>query len=200
MSFAVTIPAVAEYLLLIEPRKDLSDQIVAIKRNFFDRYKAPEALRGIPHLTLVNYMQYTSFESRIVHKLSTVAMQAAPIAIELRDYGSFPSHTIYINVATKNAIQQLVKNIRTHLQALMKQDKDHTPHFIMEPHVTIARRLKPWQYEQAWLAYRHQSFSGRFIANNMVLLRRDTPHQRYELVSRFEFQGLQISACQATLF
>ncbi len=200
MSAAITIPAVAEYLLLIEPRKDLSDAITEIKKAFYDQYKAPEALKGKPHLTLVNYRQYTSFESRIIQKLHRVSMQLSPIAIDLRDYGSFPSHTIYINVASRSTVQNLVKHIRTHLQGLMKMEKDNTPHFIMEPHITIARRLKPWQYEQGWLAYSHQSFSGRFIAHSMILLRRATPAQKYELVHRFEFQGMAVGASQAVLF
>ncbi|HTG56541.1 MAG TPA: 2'-5' RNA ligase family protein [Niabella sp.] len=200
MSAAITTPAVAEYLLLIEPRKDLSDAITNIKKAFYDQYKALAALKGKPHLTLVNYKQYTSFESRIVQKLRTVSMQVAPIAIDLQDYGSFPSHTIYINVVSRSTVQNLVKNIRTHLQGLMKMDKDNKPHFILEPHITIARRLKPWQYEQGWLAYSHQSFSARFIANAMVLLRRETPDQKYELVHRFEFQGMAVGASQTMLF
>ncbi len=200
MSAAITTPAVAEYLLLIEPRRDLSDAIMNIKKAFYDQYKAPDALKGKPHLTLVSYRQYTSFESRIVQKLRTVAMQISPIAIDLQDYGSFPSHTIYINVASRSTVQNLVKNIRTHLQGLMKMNKDNKPHFILEPHITIARRLKPWQYEQGWLAYSHQTFSGRFIANAMVLLRRATPDQKYELVHRFDFQGMAVGASQAMLF
>jgi 2'-5' RNA ligase len=200
MSPDIKTPAVAEYLLLIEPRKDLSDAITQIKKAFYDQYKAPEALKGKPHLTLVNYTQYTSFESRIVQKLHTLSMQFSPISIDLQDYGSFPSHTIFINVVSRSVIQNLVKNIRTHLQGLMKLDKDNKPHFIMEPHITIARRLKPWQYEQGWLAYSHQHFSGRFIASSMILLKRATPDQKYELVKRFEFQGLQVGASQAMLF
>ncbi|WP_114792093.1 2'-5' RNA ligase family protein [Niabella yanshanensis] len=200
MSAAITTPAVAEYLLLIEPRKDLSDAITEIKKAFYNRYKTQEALKGKPHLTLVNYKQYTSFESRIVQKLRTISVRLSPIAIDLQDYGSFPSHTIYINVVSRSTVQNLVKNIRTHLQGLMKMDKDNKPHFIMEPHITIARRLKPWQYEQGWLDYSHQSFSGRFIANTMVLLRRETPDQKYELVHRFEFQGMAVGASQAVLF
>lgn len=193
-------PAVAEYLLLIEPRRDLSDAIISIKQDFYDQYKAPEALKGKPHLTLVNYKQYTSFESRIVQKLHATAMQLSAIAVDLQGYGSFPSHTIFINVVSRSGIQNLVKIVRTHLQGLMKLDKDNKPHFIMEPHITIARRLKPWQYEQGWLKYSHESFSGRFIANHMILLKRDTPDQKYELVSRFEFRGMQVSASQAVLF
>ena len=64
-----------------------------------------------------------------------------PIKIELKDYGSFPSHTIYINVTSKVPIQSLVKQIRTETQRLMKLNEDNKPHFILEPHLTIAKKI-----------------------------------------------------------
>lgn len=35
--------SIAEYLLLLQPRKDLSDAIMDIKQAFYNKYKAPEA-------------------------------------------------------------------------------------------------------------------------------------------------------------
>jgi len=196
----ISTPAVAEYLLLIEPRKDLCEAITAIKKAFYKQYKAQDALSGKPHLTLVSYKQYTSFESRIIQKLRTVTKQLSPVLIELCDYGAFPTHTIFINVISRSAIQSVVKSIRSELQHLMKLDKDNKPHFIMEPHITVARRLKPGQFEAAWLACSHGSFSGRFIAGSMVLLKRGAPDQKYTLAERFEFEGLPARASQALLF
>lgn len=193
-------PAVAEYLLLLEPRRDLSDHITTIKQAFADRYKASEALKGKPHLTLVHYMQYTTFESRITQRLRTLCLQTAPFSVELQGFGSFPTHTIFINVVSRTAIQNLVKNIRTHLQGIMKPDKDNKPHFILEPHITIARKLKPWQYEQGWEAYSNSNFSGKFIATEMTLLKKGPDAYKYELVEKFEFRSVPVKAFQAVLF
>lgn len=190
----------AEYLLLMQPRKDLSDTIADIKKYFFEKYKAEEAARGKPHITLANFTQYTTFEERIRHRLRLLALSQAPFQVDLLDYGSFPSHTIYINILSRPAIQSLVKLVRSETQSLMKMDSDNKPHFIMEPHLTIARRLKPWQYEQGWLEFGNKNFTGKFIANNMVLLRRDLAGGSYGLVERFEFQNIPVLAKQATLF
>ncbi|WP_346238024.1 2'-5' RNA ligase family protein [Niabella insulamsoli] len=193
-------PAVADYFLLIEPRKDLREAISDVKLQFAERFKASEAVKGKPHLTLVRYRQYTSFESRICQRLRSVAMQLAPISIDLNGYGSFPTHTIYLNVSSKTGFQSTVKTIRTELQRQLKLDKDNKPHFILEPHITIARKLKPWQYEQGWLAYQHQNFSGRFIASSMILLRKSSDADPYKLIERFEFQHSIHRASQAALF
>ena len=123
-----------------------------------------------------------------------------PVKLELKDYGSFPAHTIYINVTSKVPIQNLIKQIRTETQRLMKLNDDNKPHFIMEPHMTIARRLLPWQYEKGWLEYSHKHFTGRFIADGMLLLKRPVGELKYQIVQRFEFQNLPVNTTQGELF
>ncbi len=196
----LALSTLSEYLLLIEPRHDLSDQIMAIKEKFAEQYKSPQTLKGKPHLTLVSFVQYAAMEGRIKQTLRRIATERSPMLIEMADFGSFPSHTIYINVVSKPVIQALVKAIRTELQSMLKPDKDHPPHFIMEPHITIARRLVPWQYEQGWLQYSHQSFSGKCMATNMILLKKEAGDQNYRLADRFEFLSRPGGATQARLF
>ena len=120
--------------------------------------------------------------------------------MELKDFGSFPSHTIFINVTSKVAIQGLVKQIRTEAQRLMKLDKEHTPHFMLEPHFIIGMKLKPWQYEKAWLAYSHKHFSGKFIADAMLLLKRTKSGEPWQVLRRFELLNMPVATKQGELF
>ncbi len=191
---------VYEYLLVLNPHEELRNKIMEVKTAFYDKYKADSARWGKPHITLANYLQYGMVEERIVNRLQQVAMGFHPIKVELKDYGSFPSHTIYINVTTKLPVQELVKQVRTETQRLMKLDKDNKPHFIMEPHLTVARKLQPWQYEKGWLEYSHKHFTGRFIADAMLLLKRPAGEMKYHVVRRFEFQNLPVMTRQGDLF
>ena len=132
-------------------------------------------------------------------------MGATPFKVELKDFGSFPSHTIFINVVSKVPVQDLVKNIRHEAQRLMKLNDDNKPHFILEPHLTIAGKLQPWQYEKGWLEYSNKNFTGRFIADSMLLLKRpvgesDSYRMKYKVVQRFEFQNLPVLTKQGELF
>ena len=102
------------------------------------------------------------------------ARTLSPFKIELKDFGSFPSHTIYINIVSKVPDHDIVKTLRQHAQKFMKMDKDNKPHFITEPHLTIARKLQPWQYEKGWLEYEHANFHGRFIADHALLVKKKT--------------------------
>jgi 2'-5' RNA ligase len=189
-----------EYLLVLSPHEELRNKIMQVKKEFNESYKAATALYSKPHLTLVNYVQYQLMEERIVNHLKTIAMGYHPIKIELKDYGSFPAHTIYINVTSKVPVQNLIKTIRSETQRLMKLNDDHKPHFIMEPHLTIARKLLPWQYEKGWLEYSHKHFTGRFIADAMLLLKRPVNEFKYEIVQRFAFENLPVHTKQGELF
>jgi hypothetical protein len=82
----------------------------------------------------------------------------------------------------------------------MKLNNDNKPHFILEPYVTIARRLLPWQYEKGWLEYSHKNFTGRFIADGMLLLKRPVGTLKYEIAKRFEFENLPVAIKQGDLF
>jgi 2'-5' RNA ligase len=198
----VSIPGykIYEYLLVLNPHEELRNKIMGVKNAFYEKYKAENARWGKPHITLVNFLQYEMMEERIINRLNVIAMGYHPIKVELKDFGSFPSHTIYINITSKVPIQGLVKAVCTETQRLMKFDDDNKPHFILEPHLTIARKLKPWQYEQGWLEYSHKHFTGRFIADGMLLLKRPVGEMKYEIAKRFEFQNLPVSTKQGELF
>jgi 2'-5' RNA ligase len=198
----ITMPGyrVYEYLLVLDPHEELRNRIIEIKKEFKETYKASTAIGGKPHVTLVNFLQYEMMEERLVNRLKTIAMGYYPIKVELKDYGSFPSHTIYINVTSKMPITNLVKEIRVQAQRLMKLNDENKPHFITEPHLTIARKLIPWQYEKGWLEYSNKHFTGRFIADGMLLLKKPVGEMKYQIVEKFQFQNLPVVTKQGDLF
>jgi 2'-5' RNA ligase len=189
-----------EYLLVLSPHEELWKRIQKVKEEFADKYKTSVARYTKPHITLVNFVTWDMMEERILQRLQMIAMGVAPFKVELRDFGSFPSHTIFINVVSKLPVQNLVKEIKE-AQRLMKLNKENKPHFIDEPHLTICRKLKPWQYEQGWLEYSNRHFTGRFIADSMLLLKRPAGGKgAFQIAKRFEFQNLPVATKQGNLF
>lgn len=191
---------VYEYLLVLNPHTELSNKIAQVRKEFNQAYK----IAGVPgsraNLALLKFEQLEMSEARIVQKLHTIAMGYPPFKVEIKDFGSFPNHTIYLNVTSKLPIQHLVKTIRTEAQRLLKYDPDKTPHFMLEPHFTIGMKLKPWQYEKAWLHYSHQHFTGRFIADEMILLKRLVGERNWLVAQRFQLENLPVATKQGELF
>lgn len=188
-----------EYLLTLEIPDDLTARIQTTKEKFAKSFNAPVAKQGA-YIMLVKFLTSGLMEDKIVNRLAHIARGTTPFKVELKDFGSFPTHTIYINIPTKVPIQALVKEIKT-AQQFMKAQKEIKPHFIDEPHITICRKLKPWQFEKGWLEYSHSTFAGRFIAGSMLLLRRRLVEgATYQKLKRFEFQNLPVATKQASLF
>jgi 2'-5' RNA ligase len=189
-----------EYLLVLSPHEELWNKIVNVKAEFAEKYKSDHARWGKPHITLVNFVNWGMIEERLLQRLQIIAMGITPFKIELKDFGSFPSHTIYINATTKLPVQALVKELKT-AQRLMKLNSENTPHFMEESYLTIARKLKPWQFEQGWLEYSQRHFTGKFIAASMLLLKRPAGQKSaYQIAKRFEFQNLPVTTKQGNLF
>jgi 2'-5' RNA ligase len=190
---------VNEYLLLLRPPEELWNRVQKVKEEFAQNYKVQQASWTKPHITLVRFDQLEIVEERIVSRLKLVAMGYHPFKVEFKDFGSYPSHTIFINMLSREPVRALVREIRG-AQRLMKLDDENKPHFIDEPNLTIARKLLPWQYEKGWQEYSNRHFTGRFIADSMLLLKRKSGEKKYQIAQRFEFMNLPVATKQGELF
>jgi 2'-5' RNA ligase len=187
-----------EYLLILNPHEDLRDKIMQVKQEFYKKYKAP-VIYSKPHITLVNFIQFEMVEGRLINRLKTITAAYRSFKVDLNGFGSFPSHTIFINVESQQQVRNLGKELRQ-AQQLMTLNKDNKPHFINNPLLTVARKLLPWQYEQGWSDYSLRHFTGCFIADGMLLLKRSLEEKSYKIVQRFEFMNLPVNTTQGKLF
>lgn len=191
---------VYDHLLVLSPHEELWARIMKLKEEFADKYKTDQARWTRPQIVLASFRQYALMEERIINRLRNIAMSFPPFKVELKDFGSFPSHTVYINISSRLPVQQLVRKIRTETQRLMKLDELNKPQFMMEPHISLGKKLVPWQYEKSWLEFSHRHFSGKFIADNMLLLRKAEGDTRFHVADKFSFQNLPVVTKQGTLW
>lgn len=191
--------ATAEYRLVAELPQALRESVQKVKQYFADTYDCAPAAMGKPHITLLRFSQYEMTEPRIVRRMEQVATERAAFMVELNGFGSFPSHTIFFSVATQTQLTELIKSFRP-LQPLLKMDKEHKPHFINEPYITLAAKLLPWQYEKGWLEMSNTHFSGKFMAEQLVLLRRREGEKGYAVVKRFALKNEKKEVTQGNLF
>lgn len=189
----------AEYLLVAEPHQLLCDEIMQVKKHFAETYECPAAATGRPNITLLRFQQYTMGEQKILHRLHVITAAQPSFIIELHDFGSFPTHSIYLNITTKTQLTELIKSLKP-IQLLLKMDKEHKPHFITDPHISIARKLLPWQYEKGWLELSHTHFSGRFVVDHLILLRKKESEMRYIVLKKFRLLHQQVISKQGELF
>lgn len=189
-----------EYLLVLNPHDELRQKIMRVKQAFAEKFDTPQAFHTKPHITLVKYQGLEMMEDRTVHRLQAIALGITPFKVELRNYGHFPTHTIYINVVSELPVKALVRELKE-AQRLMRVTSEKKAHFMTEPHLTVCRKLKPWQYEKAWIELQHRQFTGRFIADSMLLLKRPAVTKgRFQVVRRFDFMNEAVTTRQGSLF
>lgn len=190
---------VNEYKIILVPHETLSRHIMDIRKAFNEKFNIGNPSSSVPQVVLATFKQIHAAEDRILNRLKMIAMASHSFKVEMKDFGSYPSHTIFINVTSKLPIATLVTKIRQDAQRLMKLDNENKPHFLTDSHITVAMKLKPWQYEKAWLEYRHKHFSGRFIAGRMLLLRRKAG-EFYKTIGSFDFENMPVETVQGDLF
>jgi 2'-5' RNA ligase len=191
---------VNEYQLLLNPHEELRNKIRNAREAFCTKYKIPFAKQQPVSLCLARFHNREMMEEKILHRMQMVAMGQTPFKVEINNFGSFPSHSLFIKVDTRQPFQNLIGLIKQH-QRLLKMNNELKPLFIEEPYFLLASRLKPWQYEEGWLEYSQKHFSGRFIADSMLLLKRPAGEKRfYQIVKRFDFQDLPVVTKQGSFF
>ena len=188
-----------EYMIVLHPPEDLRNKIGQVKKDFAETYKTSLNNAGKSHIMLAAFTQYEMKEERLMNRLNVVGMGMAPFKVELKDYFPMPSHAIYINVTTREPIRKLTRELKD-FQALMRLNTETKPYFPDEPQILVARKLLPWQYEKGWGDYSHRQFTGRFIADNMLLLKRRQGEKAWQIAQRTEFRNLPVTTTQGELF
>lgn len=187
-----------EYLLILEPVADAQKQIRAFKDYFKKSHHYPNAIVSKAHITLMRFVQYDTYEQRIINQLQQLAAAVTPFTVELQGFGSF-GHTLFVDVKPVDNIRELVYLHRHALRPLLNS-KGFSPYFVTKPHVTIARNLTPAQHETIWPIWNRTKYRGSFPANNMTLLKRKVGTFRYSVVQKFNFLGLSPHVTQGRLF
>lgn len=181
------------YRLVLQPHPDLYEQLLQLKQAFAQQYQCPEAVADEPTLLLLRFQQFAMSEVALQKKLQEILCHQAPFLVKLHGFGSMPTHTVFVQVATKNAIWDLLQQLQP-LQPMLRLSQFNKAHFVADPYITLARNLQPWQYEKGWRQYRHTPFSGSFVASEALLLKRPPQATQYSLLARFAFAAQPVAA------
>ncbi|RYY17446.1 MAG: hypothetical protein EOO04_25400 [Chitinophagaceae bacterium] len=191
---------VYEYFLIISLPRSLQEDIIRLRQDFHTKFETHHKIKGRPSLALALFLQYGTMQERVVDLFQRVAAFFAPVEVKLKDFGSFPKHSIHVAVEENSPLSMLGKNIRSQAKGLMQVNKETKPMITIEPHIGIARKLKPDVFEQSWRGYKEATFNYCFIAGEMILLRRLTHDDGWQLVKAFEFRDKALPSTQGKLF
>lgn len=187
-----------EYRLVVPLPEALQEKMHHFRVSLYERHgvKFPFDLK--PGLTILKCHAFEKIEAKLIDRMQQITMSFRPFKVEIQDFAAYPSHTIYADVLTKAPFNELVKNLKK--AKWLMNIPDHEPYFITEPHLIVAQKLKPKEFTRMWIDCEHRKFTGRFVADALLLIKRSTISKRYEVVRRMEFMSLPMDVKQGELF
>lgn len=195
-----------EYLLLLSPDEKIKHETMEIKKVFNKEYGINNATISRPHITLVNFCQFESMEKSIFETLKAISKHVQPTVIELSGFGQFKESTIFIDVIENSSILNCITLIKSHVRKKLNLSRRFKPQFSNHLHLTIARKISASQFINAWKVCKDKEYNNSFIADEMLLLKREIdmqtllPLSYYQPVSTFLFKGKKELNQQLHLF
>lgn len=187
-----------EYLLILDVPGALQERIEQQRRALTGKYLIEQPPAGRPNVSLARFSSLKMNEERVIQRLQLIASEEKPFMVELKDYGGYPMHAIFIQIANQQRVLQLIKNLKQ-TRRLMKSGGEE-PYFLQDPNIALAGRIPKDTYTAAMKEYMHEKFTGRFIAASFLLLKRARNEKKYQLVKKFDFQCVPESKLQGMLF
>lgn len=184
------------YRIVLMPHLELRKKLMKVRQEFAEKYEVRQYPRAA-FITLAKFDLFAMMEKRIIQKLESIAMTQQPFMVAMKDYGSYPDHSVFINISNSSRLKILSKEIQA-LRPLIKS-VNTKPFFIRDFNLQLASGLKPWQFEKGWQDYQKRSFTGSFYANEVLLLKHHGNSPELEILSRFEFRNIPVQV-QGELF
>jgi 2'-5' RNA ligase len=191
---------VYEYFLIVSLPVAIQEEIIGLRKKFHATFRTIHNIKGRPSLALAHFIQYEAVQTKVVDLFKNIAAFSPPLQISLQNFGSFPTHSIFVKVNEDSGVHKLVKEIRSKAKRNLRVNSETKPMIMLEPHVGIVRKLTPEIYEQSWSKYCDAVFKAGFRAEEMILLRRPPGLKSWQVVERFEFQSKSLPATQGRLF
>jgi len=125
------------FLVCLIPPVSIVEDVDVIRNEIADQFNVHESLKRPAHITLYNPVKLSSQEQEEIffNKLDEVAF-ASPFTQVLKNFSSFPPHTVFIDVEHSDGIMNLQAEINKALKSLPFLEKTSQPKF--NPHLTVA--------------------------------------------------------------
>lgn len=178
---------VNEFLILIEPPKNVIDYVTILKRELKEEFGSFRSEKSEINITVSNFMVT---QKRMDHVLSEIQRRVSLLSafeMRLQDFKVFePENTLYIGVKPSYTFKTLVNEFR-----LLKKEVVKTTKFFSSetPHLTIGRKLDQRIFDQIKQRYLEKPFYYTFDVRRLKVLTRSSAKEKYEVYSHIQLQN-----------
>ncbi len=193
-----------EYLAIITPSTSVFWDTMNMKHQCKLEYGWNTSVKSLPHITLSKFVQPQYIEEEIVNRYAKLAASISPFDIHLSGFNYFSgaTYTMYVNIQNGNQVSEIAKRVREFSKPILKQIKEHKPHYTNNPHLTIAKGIPETDFNKAWPTWQIKNYNAFSNAAGIQLLKRERKYflNKYEEAGFFLFKGLGSLDRQLKLF
>ena len=176
----------SEYLLVVNPDKPVYNKVVEVKQEFDKQYNEKKAMRTLPSISIAAFMAREPMENTFIRWIQRICGQQESFQVTLNNFSGFPPHSIYLRVQDPFPFQQLVRQLQS-VDDFIRSGGCPPAKFFVRPYLSIAAKLPEQVYESAIPDYSRLSFHESFIADELVLLKRQQEFDSYQILFVFRF-------------
>jgi len=180
-------PGLFEYMLVVCPGKEVYKMIMDEKWQFFRKYGHSLTIKTRPHVTVSNFLAWDHMESTIIRRLQNLVREQRSFRVTLNNYSGFPSHTVYIRIQENEGLRDLNYRLKA-IDPYVKETRWLTARSMHYPVISLAPQLSAELYENAIKDYSNKEFHASFEVAELVLFRRQHPHDKYKEAGVFRLQ------------
>lgn len=182
------------YSLVIHPPEPILALVKSMKEQLFAKVGNFGSKNSVGHITICNFETTEKGLENIINQIKKICNTLSPANVHLDKFGDYPNGAFYISPDTdsiknlKHIMAQFNKSLR--LPKMVKSN---------DPHLSIARRLKPENLSIAKEMF--TTVDLNFVCDSVVLREFDPKILQYFVIDTFEFgNNPQPDVIQGTLF
>jgi 2'-5' RNA ligase len=183
------------YSLVIHPSESILALVKSMKEQLYTQVGWFNSKNSVGHITICEFKATEKGIENIKNQILKICDALSPVEVYLNEFGSFPKNGAFF-IAPDNDSKKSLKHImkRFHKSLLIPNMEKSD-----NPHLTIARRLKPENLVKANLMF--TTIDLNFVCDSVVLREFDENVKQFFVTDTFEFKGNpEPESIQGTLF
>ena len=173
-----------EYLLVAEPDDKVIEMIMGEKRLFDSQYHHIHDLQTKPQIVLAHFLAKEIMEETLIRWIQNICLLHPGFEVALNNFSGFPPQSIYLRVQEPAPLIRLANAMKM-IDGFIQSNNCPPLQIISRPHLTIAANLPEYVYNNAIGDYAAKTFNASFKVDQLVLLKKESGFERYEIVNRF---------------
>lgn len=173
-----------EYMLVVQTGKELGKLILDTRSGFEEAYHLSCREREQPYIRLASFIAKEEMETTIEKWIRRICAAQSSFPVVLNNFSGFPTGKLFVRVQHHEPFRKFAAALSV-IDDYIKSYGCPSAKIVSHPHITIAKKLPGDLYTKAMLDYAQRDFSGSFMVQEIVLLKRKKENGEFRKINLF---------------